>query len=157
MLWFLAVPAASVDPDKWDLITHQEIVPQQSFPVEDYTITLADREKNGPGDYTAVVYIEYNGNKQTELMRDGDAALFDVSQLQLEYVGTQDDKQVFNAYHEKSYPYASIADVPKNASGPVTGESMNMSTHSELPTMSLDKSNLMVIGALILLVGFRKR
>jgi len=65
-LVFLAVPAASVDPDKWDLITHQEIVPQQSFPVEDYTITLADRETNGLGDYTAVVYIEYNGNKINE-------------------------------------------------------------------------------------------
>ena len=74
---------------------------------------LADREKNGLDDYTVIVYIEKDGNKQTELMRDGDTAFFDSGHLQLEYVGTQDDKQVFDVYHEKGYPYGSVVDVSK--------------------------------------------
>jgi len=48
----LIIPASAVDTDKWDLVAHKEIVPQQSFPVENYSITLAEREKNGLDDYT---------------------------------------------------------------------------------------------------------
>ncbi len=114
ILLLLTIPATAIDSNKWDLVTHQEIVPQQSFPVGDYTITLADRNKNGLDDYTVIVYIEHNGNKQTELMRDGDTVFLDDDHSQLEYVGTQDDKQVFNAYNEKGYSYDGVGNVPKS-------------------------------------------
>jgi hypothetical protein len=156
ILLLLIIPATAIDPDKWDLVTHQEIVPQQSFPVGDYTITLSDRQQNGLDDYTVIVNIEHNGNKQTELMRAGDTAFFDDGHSQLEYVGTQDDKQVFNAYHEKGYPDSGRVDVP-NVSEPVTSEPVNTPVQSETPIIPFDNSNLMAIGVLILLVGIRKR
>jgi hypothetical protein len=74
---------------------------------------LSDREKNGLDDYTVIGYIEQDGNRQTELMRDGDTAFFDGGHLQLEYVGTQDDKQVFNAYHDKGYSYDCVVEYIK--------------------------------------------
>lgn len=74
LLILFIIPASAVDTDKWDLVAHQEIVPQQSFLVGDYTITLAERENNGLDDYTVIVYIEQNGIRQTELMRVGDTA-----------------------------------------------------------------------------------
>ena len=77
----LARPVVSVDSDKWALMAHREMVPQQSFKVGDYTVTLADREKNGLDDYTVIVYIEHDVTRQTELMRDGDTAFFDVGKL----------------------------------------------------------------------------
>jgi hypothetical protein len=157
ILLLLIIPATAIDPDKWDLVTHREIVPQQSFPVGDYTITLADREKNGLDDSTVIVHIEHNGNKQTELMREGDTAFFDDDHLQIEYVGTQNDKQVFNAYHEKGYPYGGVVDVPKNIQEPVTSESARTSDQSEVPTISFDNSNLIAIGVLILLVSIKIR
>jgi hypothetical protein len=148
ILLILTIPVTAIDSNKWDLVTHQEIVPQQSFPVGDYTITLADRNKNGVDDYTVIVYIEHNGNKQTELMRDGDTVFFDDDHSKLEYVGTQNDKQVFNAYHEKGYPYGSVGDVPIPVNTPA---------QSEVPNIPFENSNLMSIGAIILLVGIRKR
>jgi hypothetical protein len=99
-------------------------------------------------DYTVIVYIEYNGNKRTELMWDGDTAFFDDDHSQLEYAGTRDDKQVFNAYHEKGYPYGGVGNVPKL---------VNMPAQSEVPNISFDNSNLMAMGALMLLVSIRKR
>jgi hypothetical protein len=152
----LIIPASAVDTDKWDLVIHQEIVPQQSFHVGDCIITLADREKNGLDDYTVIVYIEHNGNKQTELMRDGDTAFFDDDHSQLEYVGMRDDKQIFNAYCEKSYPYGGVVDISKNITKPVTSESVNTSTQPVMPTISFDNSNLIAVGILILLVFFKK-
>ena len=156
ILLLLIFPAAAIDADKWDLVTHQEIVPQQSFPVGDYTITLSDRQKNGLDDYTVIVNIEHNGNRQTELMRDGDTAFFDDGHSQLEYIGTQDDKQVFNIYHEKGYPDSGRVDIP-NVSEPVPSEPVNTPVQSETPIIPFDNSNLMAIGVLILLVGVRKR
>jgi hypothetical protein len=156
ILLLLIIPATAIDPDKWDLVTHQEIVPQQSFLVGDYTITLSDRQENGLDDYTVIVNIEHNGNKQTELMREGDTAFFDDGHSQLEYVGTLDDKQVFNSYREKGYPGSGIVNVP-NVSEPVTSEPVNMSVQSETPIIPFDNSNLMAIGVLILIVGIRKR
>ena len=57
ILLLLIIPASAIDTDKWDLVTRQEIVPQQSFPAGDYTITLAEQEKNGFDDYTVIVYL----------------------------------------------------------------------------------------------------
>jgi hypothetical protein len=74
---------------------------------------LSDREKNGLDDYTVIGYIEQDGNRQTELMRDGDTAFFDGGYLQLEYVGTQNDKQVFNAYRDKGYSYDCVVEYIK--------------------------------------------
>lgn len=156
ILLLLIIPATAIDPDKWDLVTHKEIVPQQSFLAGDYTIRLSDRQKNGLDDYTVIVNIEHNGNKQTELMRAGDTVFFDDGHSQLEYVSTQDDKQVFNAYHEKGYPDSGRVDVP-NVSEPVTSEPVNTPVQSETPIIPFDNSNLMAIGVLILLVGIRKR
>jgi sorbitol-specific phosphotransferase system component IIA len=156
ILLLVIIPVLAIDTDKWDLVTHQEIVPKQSFPVGEYTITMAEREKNDLNDYTVVIFIEKDGIRQTELMRVGDTALFDDDHYQLEYVGTQDDKQVFNVYHEKGYPNGGGVEVPQNVSETVTSESVNTSAQSE-PTIPFDSSNLMAIGALILLVVVRKR
>lgn len=155
-LLFVTIPAIAIDTDKWVLEAHQEIAPHQSFPVGDYSITLAEREKNGLDDYTVIVYIEKNGNRQTELMRVDDTAFFDDDHYQLEYDGTCNDRQIFNVYHEKSYPYDNVGGLPKNVSETVTSESINTSTQSE-PTIPFDNSNLLEMGMLILLVGFRKR
>lgn len=43
-LLLVTIPAIAIDSDKWDLVAHQEVVPQQSFPVGGYTITLAECE-----------------------------------------------------------------------------------------------------------------
>jgi hypothetical protein len=63
--------------------------------------------------------------------------IFDNDHSKLEYVGTQNDKQVFNAYQEKGYPYSRVGDV----SIPV-----NTPSQSEAPKVSLDNANLMAIG-----------
>ena len=156
ILLLLIIPASAIDTDKWDFVAHQEVVPQQSFPVGDYTITLADREKNGLYDYTVIVYIEQNGNRQNELMRAGDTAFFDDDHYRLEYDGTRDNRQIFNVYHEKSYQRNDVIEVPQNVTEPVVSESVNTSAQSE-PTIPFDNSNLMALGALLLLVVVIKR
>jgi hypothetical protein len=150
----LIIPASAIDTDKWDFVTHQEISPQQSFSVGDYTITLEDQQQNGVDDYTIIITIEQNGNKQTELMRAGDSAFFDDDHYQIEYDGTSGGKQIFNVYHEN--PNSDGVEEPQNVSEPVTSESASTSAQSE-PTMPFDNSNLMAIGALLLLVVVRKR
>jgi hypothetical protein len=155
-LLLLTVPAIAIDTDKWDLVTHQEIIPHQSFPVGNYTITLAERENTGLDDYTVIVYIEQNGNRQTELMRASDTAYFDGGHMQIEYVGTRADKEVFNVYHVKNYPSNGVIEEPQNISEPVTSESANTSKLSE-HSIPLDNSNLIAVGALILLAAFKKQ
>jgi hypothetical protein len=63
--------------------------------------------------------------------------IFDDDHSKLEYVGTQNDKQAFNAYQEKEYPYGSIDNIPKPVNTP---------SQSEAPKVSLDNANLMAIG-----------
>jgi hypothetical protein len=74
--------------------------------------------------------------------------IFDDDHSKLEYVGTQNDKQAFNAYQEKEYPYGSIDNIPKPVNTPA---------QSEAPKVSLDNANLMAIGAIILILCIRKR
>jgi hypothetical protein len=155
ILLLVTIPSMAIDTDNWDLVTHQEIVPQQTFPVGDYLITLAEREKNGLDDYTVFVYIEKDGNRQTELMRVGDTAFFDDVHYRLEYEGTSGDRQIFNVYQEKGYPSSGVIEVPQNVTEPVVSESVNTSAQS-VPTITFDNSNLMAIGALLLLVVVRK-
>lgn len=142
----------AIDTDKWDFVAHKEISPQQSFSVGDYTITLEDQEQNGVDDYTVIIAIEQNGNKQSELMRAGDSAYFDDDHYQIKYDGTSDGKQIFDVYHENSKNNG--VEAPQNVSETVTGESVNTSPQSE-PTIPFDNSNLISIGALILLAAYR--
>ena len=81
----------------------------------------------------------------------GDTAFFDDDHYQLEYDGTSGDRQNSNVYHEKSYQSSGVIEVPQNVMEPVVSESVNTSAQSE-PTIPFDNSNLMAIGALLLLV-----
>jgi hypothetical protein len=154
ILLLLTTPAMAIDADKWNFVAHQEISPQQSFSVGEYTITLEDQEQNGVDDYTVIVNIEQNGNKQSELMRAGDSAYFDDDLYQIKYDGTSGGKQIFDVYHEN--PNNDGVEATQNVSETVTGESVNTPSQSE-PTIPFDNSNLMAIGTLLLLVVVRKR